>query len=128
MRPIPSLRCLACGGEVEASLASLGSVRCHDCRDSRRPLDGSYARNGDGSGHANGRPVTLTIRLRDAAQASDLVEFLRVRACEAERARGNLVHVRPHPTLRPAHVRAEVEALLGAWQATRPGTRPVLIG
>jgi hypothetical protein len=132
MRPIPSLWCLACGGEVEASLASLGSSRCHDCRDTSRPLDPAHGPNGRGTnGHAErngGSAVTLTVRLRDAAQVADLLEFLRVRACDAERARGNHVVVRPHPTLRPAHVRAELEALLGAWQATRPGARPVLIG
>ena len=126
MRPIPPLRCLACGGEVEATLASLGSYRCHDCRDARRPLDPLYAGAGEsqnGNGARNGNAVSLTVRVRDAAQVSDLLDFLRLRACDAEWLRGTLVVVRPHPTLRRAHVRAELEALLGIWQSTRPGAR-----
>jgi hypothetical protein len=31
--------CLACGRELEESLARLGSLRCHNCRDESAPLD-----------------------------------------------------------------------------------------
>jgi hypothetical protein len=33
------LRCLACGGQVEKSLAALGSLRCLACREADAPLD-----------------------------------------------------------------------------------------
>ena len=31
--------CLACGARMEESLVPVGSLRCLDCRDTRRPLD-----------------------------------------------------------------------------------------
>jgi hypothetical protein len=33
------LRCLACNGTVEKSLAALGSLRCLACRETDAPLD-----------------------------------------------------------------------------------------
>jgi hypothetical protein len=33
------LRCLACNGPVEKSLAALGSLRCLSCREVDAPLD-----------------------------------------------------------------------------------------
>jgi hypothetical protein len=33
------LRCLACNGPVEKSLAALGSLRCLSCRETDAPLD-----------------------------------------------------------------------------------------
>jgi len=33
------LRCLACNGTIEKSLAALGSLRCLSCRESDAPLD-----------------------------------------------------------------------------------------
>ena len=33
------LRCLACNGPIEKSLAALGSLRCAACRESDAPLD-----------------------------------------------------------------------------------------
>jgi hypothetical protein len=33
------LRCLACNGPVEKSLAALGSLRCLACREAEAPLD-----------------------------------------------------------------------------------------
>ncbi len=35
------LRCLACNGSVEKSLAALGSLRCLACREVDAPLDPS---------------------------------------------------------------------------------------
>jgi hypothetical protein len=32
------LRCLACGRRLDESLAVVGSLRCHDCRESNAPL------------------------------------------------------------------------------------------
>lgn len=31
--------CLACGVKMESALSRLGSLRCHDCRDTSAPLD-----------------------------------------------------------------------------------------
>lgn len=35
-------RCLACGARIQSGLASLGSLRCADCRSDRRPLDPAH--------------------------------------------------------------------------------------
>jgi hypothetical protein len=144
MRPIPSMRCLACGGPIEDTLFRLGSPRCLDCRQEQRPLDpvlagtpsengsvnGSMSGsvNGSGNGVDNGRrPVSVTVRVSDASLTLELLDFLRRRACEAELIRGDLLLVRPHPTLRAAHVRAELEVLIAAWQRERPDVRATLV-
>lgn len=135
MRPIPSMRCLACGGPIEETLFRLGSPRCLDCRGARRPLDpvlagavmehtAATANIANGNGHV---PVSMTVRVSDASCTLELLEFLRRRACEAELVRADLVVVRPHPTLRAAHVRAELEVLLAAWHQERPNARAVLV-
>jgi hypothetical protein len=31
--------CLACGAKIASSLSRLGSLRCHDCRDTEARLD-----------------------------------------------------------------------------------------
>jgi hypothetical protein len=128
MRPIPSNHCLACGGPIEDTLFRLGSPRCLDCRQERRPLDRALAGEVDESAPGNGhRPVSVTVRVSDASRTLELLEFLRRRACEAELVRGDLLVVRPHPTLRAVHVRAELEALLQAWQRERPDVRATLV-
>ena len=136
MRPIPSMRCLACGEAIEETLFRLGSPRCLDCRGSGRPLDPRLAgdfeeqapaiTNGNANGNAH-LPVSVTVRVSDRSHTPELLEFLRRRGCEAEPLRGNLVVVRPHPTLRAAHVRAELEILLAVWQQERPGAWAVLV-
>jgi len=40
------LRCLACNGPVEKSLAALGSLRCLSCREVDAPLDPTLFSNG----------------------------------------------------------------------------------
>jgi hypothetical protein len=121
-------RCYACGGPIEDALLRLGSPRCLDCRVTRRPLDpalvGDFHERANGNGHI---PVSVTVRVTDPSRTAELLEFLRRRACHAELVRGDLVAVRPHPTLRPAHVRAELEALLAAWQLERPDARAFLV-
>jgi hypothetical protein len=38
--PTPGLTtCLACGATIESALSRLGSLRCHDCRDTTARLD-----------------------------------------------------------------------------------------
>jgi hypothetical protein len=129
MRRIPSARCLACGGTIEAVLFRLGSPRCLDCRQEGRPLDPELAGGAlepgplGGNGHA---PVSVTVRVSDAACAPELLEFLRVRACDVEHVRGDMLVVRPHPTLRAEHVRAELEVLLAHWRQARPDVVAVL--
>ena len=132
MRLIPSSgRCLACGDAIEEVLSRLGSPRCLDCRQMRAPLDPALAgvpeasRNGHlSNGHV---AVSVMVRVSDPARTPDLLEFLRARACEVEHVRHGHLVVRPHPTLRPEHVRAELEVLLGQWQQARPGVVAVLV-
>jgi hypothetical protein len=121
-------RCFACGGPIEDTLLRLGSPRCQDCRCARRPLDRALAGDLYSSTNGNGHvPVSVTVRITDPSRTVELLEFLRRRACEAELLRGDLVVVRPHPTLRPAHVRAELEILLAVWQQERPDARAFLV-
>jgi hypothetical protein len=128
MRPIPSMRCFACGGPIEDTLFRLGSPRCLDCRDERRPLDpvlaGGITQNGSSGDR---RPVSVTVRVSDPSRTADLLQFLRSRACEAEMVRGDMLVVRPHPTLRAPHVKAELELLLQVWQLERPNVRATLV-
>ncbi len=99
-----------------------------DCRASRRPLDRALLSELDERANGTGQvPVSVTVRITDASRTAELLEFLRRRACDAEVVRGDLVAVRPHPTLRPAHVRAELEALLAAWQQERPDARAFMV-
>jgi hypothetical protein len=44
------LRCLACNGPVEKSLAGLGSLRCLACRESDAPLDAALVDEHPGLG------------------------------------------------------------------------------
>jgi hypothetical protein len=128
MRPIPSMHCFACGGPIEDTLFRLGSPRCLDCRQDRRPLDPALAGDAGQNGSAGQHdPVSVTVRVSDASSTLELLEFLRRRACEAELVRGDLLVVRPHPTLRAAHVRAELEVLLQVWQRERPDVRATLV-
>jgi hypothetical protein len=121
-------RCLACGGPIEDTLLRLGSPRCQDCRCARRPLEAAFARELDQRTNGNGHvPVSMTVRITDSACTAELLRFLRRRACEAELVRGDLVVVRPHPTLRPEHVRAELEILLAVWEQERPDARAFLV-
>ena len=41
------LRCLACNGSVEKSLAGLGSLRCLACRETDAPLDAALLEDED---------------------------------------------------------------------------------
>ena len=41
------LRCLACNGSVEKSLAVLGSLRCLACRETDAPLDAALLEDED---------------------------------------------------------------------------------
>jgi hypothetical protein len=42
-------RCLACGARIAGPLAALGSLRCSDCRSTRRSLDEALVRGLTGS-------------------------------------------------------------------------------
>jgi hypothetical protein len=42
------LRCLACNGPVEKSLAALGSLRCLACREADAPLNAALLDDEDG--------------------------------------------------------------------------------
>ena len=44
-----SPRCLACGARIAGPLAALGSLRCSDCRSTRRSLDEALVRGLTGS-------------------------------------------------------------------------------
>jgi hypothetical protein len=44
-----SPRCLACGAPIAGPLAALGSLRCSDCRSTRRSLDEALVRGLTGS-------------------------------------------------------------------------------
>jgi hypothetical protein len=46
------LRCLACNGPVEKSLAALGSLRCFTCRETDAPLDAALLDEDIPSGRA----------------------------------------------------------------------------
>jgi hypothetical protein len=147
LRPIPPTHCLACGEVIEEPLLSLGSIRCHDCRDVHRPVDPKLFSEVLGVAEpprVNGfhhhtpvpappvaatsgpTPVSVQVRVSDPELAPGLIEFLRRRACFAERLRADLVLVQPHPTLREEHVRAELELLLGVWLSEHVGATAVL--
>jgi hypothetical protein len=49
IRPGGSTRCLACGARIAGPLAALGSLRCSDCRSTRRSLDEALVRGLTGS-------------------------------------------------------------------------------
>jgi hypothetical protein len=116
-----AFRCLVCGDHIEEPLSRLGSTRCLECR-----LDGG------GNGHATVEvaraPVRLRIRVSEPALVDDLVGFFRRRQCLAHRVDGRVIEVQPHPTLREEHARAELDLLLGVWQAGHPGSRATCIG
>jgi hypothetical protein len=112
MATVAGLRCFSCGTLVEEGLAALGSLECHDCRGQRRRF-----------AELPTRPVVVRIRVSDATACQDLVAFFRARACVAEQVRRNVVEVQPHPTLREAHARAEVDLLLGVWREAFPRVR-----
>jgi hypothetical protein len=59
--------CLACGGPMEEPLKRLGSLRCLDCRDTRRPLDPRLTDVPDDVGKAFRTPAGLLTRLRAGA-------------------------------------------------------------
>ena len=50
-----SPRCLACGARIAGPLAALGSLRCSDCRSTRRSLDEALVRGLTGSRSPRGR-------------------------------------------------------------------------
>ena len=64
MRPIASMVCLACGELIEETLYRLGSPRCLDCRDARRPLDPRFVadRGEPGAVSMNGHGRTRVMR------------------------------------------------------------------
>ncbi|HEV8250580.1 MAG TPA: hypothetical protein VGQ15_11460 [Gaiellaceae bacterium] len=48
-------RCLACGERIVGPLAALGSLRCSDCRSTRRSLDEALVRGLTSSRSPRGR-------------------------------------------------------------------------
>jgi hypothetical protein len=48
-------RCLACGERIAGPLAALGSLRCSDCRSTRRSLDEALVRGLTGRRTSRGR-------------------------------------------------------------------------
>jgi hypothetical protein len=57
-------QCLACGGPIEVALDHVGSLRCLDCRDARRPLDPALVETPDGSARLRG-PAGWFIQVRE---------------------------------------------------------------
>ena len=48
--PARDSRCISCGGEMAEVLAVLGSLRCHDCRDTTELATSNGAHNGEPRG------------------------------------------------------------------------------
>ena len=57
--------CLACGAEIESALSRLGSLRCHDCRDTTARLDPLRLHTSHGRLHL--RAFRLARRARTSA-------------------------------------------------------------
>ena len=56
--------CLACGGEIEETLSWVGSLRCLECRDLRRPLDPLLSKEPERAVGPFVTPTTLLAQLR----------------------------------------------------------------
>ena len=57
--PARDSRCISCGGEMAEVLAVLGSLRCHDCRDTTELATSNGAHNGEPRGDEVAVPPEL---------------------------------------------------------------------
>ena len=57
--PARDSRCISCGGEMAEVLVVLGSLRCHDCRDTTELATSNGAHDGEPRGHEVSVPPVL---------------------------------------------------------------------
>ena len=57
--PARDSRCISCGGEIAEVLVVLGSLRCHDCRDTTELATSNGAHNGESRGDEVAVPPEL---------------------------------------------------------------------